>query len=122
MRSAVAADVTPGVFVTSTPAAAGLDVDEVVTRAVVRDDAEVRHQLERPFVDGLGNHRQRLHLGPLTLERPVEVLDVVELVPGRARKRTGSEDFQTEGWRRGLEPRPPGPQPGALPTELPPPR
>ena len=37
------------------------------------------------------------------------------------RRPEGRLSFNTWGERRGLNPRPPGPQPGALPTELRPP-
>ena len=39
-----------------------------------------------------------------------------------ASRRAPRRDAVTEGGGRDLNPRPPGPQPGALPTELPPPR
>jgi hypothetical protein len=45
-----------------------------------------------------------LDVGPLTVERAVEILDITKLVPSRAGEVPGGEDFQREGWRRGLEP------------------
>jgi hypothetical protein len=85
------------------PTAAGrLDVDEVIARAVVRDDAKVGQQLQQRLADLLGNDGQRLDAGSRLLEPAVEVLDIAELVPGRAWEPSCRQDFQ--GWRRGLEP------------------
>ena len=96
---------TPGVFVTAiAPATAALDVDEVVAGAVVGHEAQAREQLEHPLVDGLGNDRESLDVGPLAVELAVEILDIAKLVPSRAGEVPGGEDLQREGWRRGLEP------------------
>jgi hypothetical protein len=83
---------------------ARLDVDEVVAGAIVGDQAQVREQVERPLVDGLGDDRECLDIGPLRVEWPFAVLDVAELVPRRAGEATAGENLQREGWRRGLEP------------------
>src|SRR5215207_8082003 len=85
-----------------TPCVTGLDVDEVVPSAVVRDDAHVREQLEDFLVDRLGDDRQGFDVGPLLRQLPLEILHVAKLVPSSAGKTAGGENFQ--GWRRGLEP------------------
>jgi hypothetical protein len=65
---------------------ASLDVDEIEAGAVVRDDPEARQQVELAVVDALRDNRQRLDVRPRIGQRPVEILDVSELVPCRAGK------------------------------------
>jgi hypothetical protein len=85
-------------------APAGLDVDEVVARAVVRNDTESGKAVEELLVDALGDDGQRLDVGPGLGRRLVEILDVAELVPGGSGEPACGEDLQRERWRRGLEP------------------
>jgi hypothetical protein len=56
------------------------------------------------LVHRLGDDRERLDIRSLFGEGPVEVLDLAELLPGGAGEPSRGENFQREGWRRGLEP------------------
>jgi hypothetical protein len=61
------------------PLAAGVDVDEVVARAVVRDHSQLREAFEGRAVHLLGDDRQCLDV---VARRPeVAVLDIRELLP-----------------------------------------
>src|SRR5438094_3152601 len=62
-------------------------IDRVVADAVVRDDSEVREQVERLAVDPFADNGERQHVVAAPTrsvrERRGQIFDVVELVPGR---------------------------------------
>src|SRR5438067_10821550 len=62
-------------------------IDRVVADAVVRDDSEVREQVERLAVDPFADNGERQHVvaAPTRAvrKRRGQIFDVVELVPGR---------------------------------------
>jgi hypothetical protein len=83
-----------------------VDIDELVARSVVGHQPKGRKELEQGFVDRPCDHGERLHARPHLGERPLEVLDVPELVPGGPGKPPGRQDphgfkaiLSTPRWR-----------------------
>src|SRR3989440_4687457 len=77
---------------------AGADIDQVVAGAVVRNDSEVREQVERLVFDRFAYDCERLDvLAPAARafrEHTGQVFDVAQLVPGRPGEATRGEDLQ----------------------------
>src|SRR5205807_4832191 len=77
---------------------AGADIDRVVAGAVVRNDSEVREQVERLVFDRFAYDCERLDvLAPATRafrEQTGQVFDVAQLVPGRPGEAARGEDLQ----------------------------
>ena len=73
-------------------------IDRVVADAVVRDDSEVREQVERLAVDPFSDNGERQHVvlasARAVRERRGQIFDVVELVPGRSGEAARGERLQ----------------------------
>jgi len=77
---------------------AGADVDRVVADAVVRNEVQVREQVQRLVIDFFTDDGERLDLVAAATctfrKRPGQTFDIGELRPRGSGKATGGEDLQ----------------------------